>query len=96
MDLPITNGRVQRLGECQKILAGEGNWTCIKEVLGRNIDMEAGTVALPERKLQELLTLADIPTVQRHMGRNDVDRLVGKLHSIHLAVAGVVAHIYHI
>ena len=51
MDLPITNGRVQRLGECQKILAGEGNWTCIKEVLGRNIDTEVGTVTLTERKL---------------------------------------------
>ena len=64
--------------------------------MGRNIEMEAGIVTLPERKLQEILTLADIPMVQHCMGRKYVESLVGKLHSMHLAVTGVVAHLYHI
>ena len=50
----------------------------------------------PERKLEELLTLVNIPPTQRRMGRKDLERLVGKLHSMHLAVPGVVAHLSHI
>ena len=34
------------------LLAGEGGWTCVEEVLRWIVDTEAGTVALPERKLQ--------------------------------------------
>ena len=36
----------------KKLLAGEGYWECVKEVLGWIIETEAGTVALPECKLQ--------------------------------------------
>ena len=58
--------------------------------------MEAGIVTLPERKFEELLTLADIPTTQCRMGQKDLERLVGKICSMHLAVPGVVAHLFHI
>ena len=34
--------------------------------------------------------------MQRHMGRKELDRLVWKLRSMHLAVPGAVAHLYHI
>ena len=57
---------------------------------------EAGTVALPERKLQELRALLDIPISQRRMDPTELERLVGKLLSMHLAVPGAVAHLYHI
>ena len=77
-------------------MAGEGDWTCIKEVLGWILDTEAGTVTPPERKLEELLTLVDIPATQRRMVRKDLERLVGKLCSMHLAVPGVVAHLFHV
>ena len=60
------------------------------------IDTEAGKVALPERKLQELRDLLGTPISQRRMGWKELERLVGKLCSMHLAVPGVVAHIYHI
>ena len=30
------------------------------------------------------------------MGRKELERLVGKLRSVHLAVPGAVAHLYHI
>ena len=45
----------------KKLQAGEGNCTYVKEVLGWTIDTEAGTVTLLELKLQELLTLVNIP-----------------------------------
>ena len=53
----------------KKLLAGEGGWTCVKEVLGWILDTKAGIVTFPERKLEELLTLVDIPIKQRRMGR---------------------------
>ena len=52
----------------KKLVAGEGEWTCVKEVLGFLLKTEAGTVTLPERKLKELLTLVDIPPTQHRMG----------------------------
>ena len=52
----------------KKLLAGEDDCTCVKEVLGRILDTEAGTVTLPEMNLEELLTLVDIPPTQRKMG----------------------------
>ena len=62
----------------------------------RTVDVEAGTVYLLERKLQEFLTLVDILATQRHMGQNYLERLVSKLRSMHVAVPGAVAHMYHI
>ena len=35
----------------KKILVVEGDWTCVKEVLGYTLDTEAGTVTLPEQKI---------------------------------------------
>ena len=79
----------------KNLLAGEGDWERIKEDLGWIVDTESGTVALPERKLQELCNRLDIPTAQLRMGRKDLKLLVGKLRSMHLAVPEAVAHLYH-
>ena len=38
----------------------------------------------------------NIPPTQRRMGRKDLEHLVGKLRSMHLAVPGAVAHLLHI
>ena len=72
----------------KKLLAGEGDWECVKEVLGWIIYTEAGTVALPERKLQELRDLLEIPTTQWRMVKDNLERSVGKLLCMHLAVTG--------
>ena len=93
---PSLTGELKDSVIVKKIVAGKGDWTCVKEVLGRILDTEAGTVTLPERILEELLTLVDIPPTQRRMGRKYLERLVGKLRSIHLAVPGAVAHLFHI
>ena len=60
------------------------------------VDVEAVTVALQERKLQDLLTCMDLTASQRHITRKYMEFLIGKLHSVHLIVPGAVAHIYHI
>ena len=73
----------------EKLVAGEGDWTCVKEVLGWILDTEAGTV-------EELLTLVDIPATQRRMVQEDLERLVEKLRSMHLTVPGAVTHLFHI
>ena len=96
MDIPLNPGESKYLVSVKKLLLGEGDWTCVKEVLGRTIDKEAGTVALPERNMRELLTLVDIMPTQCSMGPKDIERLLWKLRYIHLAVPGAVAHIYHI
>ena len=80
----------------KRLLAGEGGWTSFKEVLGWILDTEAGTVTLTEGRLEELLTLVDIPTTQRRMGQKDLEHLVWKLRSMHLAVPGAVAHLFYI
>ena len=68
----------------------------MKEVLGQIINTDLGTVALSERKLQEIQDLLNIPISQRCMGRKDLERLVGELCSMHLAVPGAVTHLYYI
>ena len=55
----------------KKIVAGEDYWTCVKEVLGWTLNTEEGTVTLPERKPEELLTLVDIPAIQRRMAERN-------------------------
>ena len=66
---PFLPGELKDSVSVKKLVAGEGDWTCVKEVLGWILDTEAGTVTLPERKLEELLTLVVIPPTQRRMGR---------------------------
>ena len=94
--LPLLMGESKYLVGIKKLLTEEGDWTCIKEVLGWNIETEGGSVALLERKLQEILTLVDILATQRRMGQNELERLVGKLCSMHLVLPEAVAHLYHI
>ena len=69
----------------KKLMAGKGDLNYKKEVLGWRI-----------AKHLELLQLLAIPDMQRRMGRKKLERLVGKIRSMHLAVPGAVAHIYHI
>ena len=65
-------------------------------VLGWMVDTEAGTVALPERNLWDLFELLTIVTTQHCIGQKELERLVGKLRPMLLAVPRAVAHIYHI
>ena len=96
MDLPSLPGDSKDSVSVKKVLTGKGDLKCVKEVLGRNLDTEAGMVTLLERKLQELLTLVHIPATQRRMARKDLELLVEKLRSMYLAVPGALDHLIHI
>ena len=74
----------------------EGNWTCVKEVLGWTIDTEDRTVALLEQKVQELNQLLAILATKQCIIRKDLEHFVGTLRSMHLTVLGLVVHLYHI
>ena len=50
-------GDSKDLASFKKNMAGEGDCTCAKEVLGWTLDTEADTVTLLERKRHGLLTL---------------------------------------
>ena len=63
----------------KKVLARDRYRAFVKEVLGWILDTEAGTVTLPERKLQGLCDLLAIPTTLRRMDRKGLECLVGKL-----------------
>ena len=65
---PSLPGDLKDLVSMKKLVAGEGCWTCAKEVMGWILDTEAGTVTLLERKLEELLNLVDIPAPQHRVG----------------------------
>ena len=93
---PSLLGELKDSASVKKLVAGEGGWTCVKEVMGWILETETGKVTPPESKLTELLTLVDIPATQRKMGRKDLECLVGKVRSMHLAVPGAVAHLFHI
>ena len=56
----------------KKLVAEEGDWTCVKEVLRCILDTESGVATLLERKLEELLTLVDILATQSRMVRKDL------------------------
>ena len=77
MVFPVITGVAKRLGEREKYLSSRGGWTCLNEVLGWILDIEAGTVTLPDRKLEELLNLVDFPATQRRTYQKDLELLVG-------------------
>ena len=93
---PSLPGDSKDLVSVKTLLAGEGDWTCAKEVLGLTVDTKAGTVSLPKRKIWELLTFVDILETQCRMVQKDLKRLVEKLRYINLPVPGAVALLYHI
>ena len=58
--------------------------------------MDSDIFALLERKLQNLLTLLDLPATKFRIFQKHLEPLIGKLRSMHLEVPGAVAHLYHI
>ena len=46
------------------------------------VDTEEVTVALPDRKIQYLLNLLDIPAMQRRIGHRELEHLMVKLRSM--------------
>ena len=62
----------------KNLVEGEREYTSVKEILWWILDMEAGTVTLPERNIEEFLNLVEIPATQHRMGQKYLERLVEK------------------
>jgi hypothetical protein len=80
----------------KKALAGDGDWNTVKEILGWVIDTDSGTLRLLDKRLSDLRNLLNIPSSQRRISRKKLERLIGKLHSMHLAIPSAIGHFYNI
>ena len=80
----------------RKALQGDGDWYQVKEIIGWIISTQGGTLRLPPKRLAELNILLAIPPSQRRMSTKKLERLIGKLRSMHLPIPGAVGHFYHL
>ena len=53
-----------------------------------------GTFALSSKLLPELISLLEILDIQRHVSVKNLERLIGKIRSMHLAVPGAIGRFY--
>ena len=60
------------------------------------VDTEDGTLRLPPKRKAELGTLLNIPPSQCRISTKKLERLIGKLRSMHLAIPGAVGHFYNL
>ena len=93
---PTVKGELKDSISLKKARAGDGNWQTSKEILGWIIDSNTGTISLSEKRIQDLDMLLRIPASQHRMSRKKLERLIGKLRSMHLAIPGAIGHFYHI
>ena len=72
----------------KKAIQGDGDWKTTKEILGWMVNTEDGTLRLLPKRKAELGTLPGIPPLQRRISTKKLERLIGKLRSMHLAIPG--------
>ena len=80
----------------KKALQGDGDWKTTKEILGWMVNTEDGTLQLSPKRKAELKTLINVPPTQRQMSTKKLERLIGKLRLMHLAIPGAVGHFYNL
>ena len=95
-NIPSLPVETKDLVSIKKALQGDGDWTKTKEILGWMVDTDDGTLRLSPKRKAELGTLLDIPPSQRWISTKKIERLIGKLRSMHLAVPGAVGHLYNL
>ena len=66
----------------------------VKDILEWVSENHWVTLALSSKKRLYILFLIVIPTTQCRISFKNLERLIGKLHSMHLAVPGVIGHFY--
>ena len=93
---PSLPKQTKNLVSLKKALQGDGDWKTTKEILGWIVNTDEGTLIISPKRKEELGTLLDIPPLQRRMSTKKLERLIGKLRSMHLAVPGTVGHFYNL
>ena len=73
-------------------MQGDGDWSTTREILGWIVNTDEGTLRLFPKRKEELGTLLDIPPSQRRISMKNLERLIEKLRSMHLAIPGEVGH----
>ena len=66
----------------------------VKDILEWVSENHWVTLALSSKKRLYILFLIVIPTTQCRISFKNLERLIGKLHSMHLAIPGSIEHIY--
>ena len=82
------------MASLKKALSRDGDWVRVKEILGWVINTHRGTFTLFYKHQLDLLSLLVIPTTQRRISVKNLERLIGKIHSMHLNVSGSISHFY--
>jgi len=73
----------------KKLLKGDGSWETTKVVLGWLIDTVAGTIELPPHRVARLTEMLDsFPRSRRTCSKKDLQKLVGELRSMVIAIPG--------
>jgi len=73
----------------KKLLKGDGSWETTKVVLGWLVDTVAGTIELPPHRVTRLHEmLAAFPRTRRTCSKKDLQKLVGELRSMVVAIPG--------
>ena len=93
---PTVDGEVKNSISLKKARAGNVNWSVSKEILGWIINSASGTFSLSPKRITHLSTLLDIPPAQHRISRKKLERIIGKLRSMHLAIPGAIGNFYHI
>ena len=60
------------------------------------VNTEDGTLRLSPKRKAEIKTLINIPPTQRRISTKKLERLIGKLRSMHLAIPGAEGHFYNL
>ena len=91
---PSVPGEIKYLTSLKKGLARNWGWKTTKEILVWVVDTNKVTLWLSMKHKTELLYLHSTPPSRRRMAVKSLERLVGKLRSMHLEVPGAIGHFY--
>ena len=80
----------------QKAFQGNRYWLPVKEIFECILDTKQGTLQLPENRRLELQELLNISSSQRRISVDKLQRLIGKLCSLHIVVPGAIGQFYHL
>ena len=92
--LPSTSRKIQDSSSLKEALAGNGDWSTTKEILGWVVENEKGTPMLSSKRKEKILFLLGNPQKSCRMAANSLERLIRKLRPMHLAVPGAIGKFY--
>ena len=93
---PTVEGELENSISLKKAQTEDENWSVSEEILGWIINTASGTITLSPKRITDLTILLGIYPAHHRMFRKKLERLIGKLHSMYLAIPGAIGHFYHI